>query len=143
MTPKVVKIPEEETVKNAARKMTKFGISSLLVHGKKDLRGIITEKDIVQRVVCVGTDPEKVKVCDVMSEPVIVVSPEEKLEKAVSLMISQRIKKLPVIEMESENCRIIGMLSLLDIAKVHPDLVQGIKFLIENNESQEPDFYIT
>jgi signal-transduction protein with cAMP-binding, CBS, and nucleotidyltransferase domain len=120
-----------------------FGISSLLVHGKKDLRGIITEKDIVQRVFCVGTDPEKVKVCDVMSEPVIVVSPEEELEKAVSLMISQRIKKLPVIETESENCRIIGMLSLLDIAKVHPDLVQGIKYLIENNESQEPDFYIT
>lgn len=143
MTPRVVKIPEEETVKNAARKMAKFGISSLLVHGDEGFRGIITERDIVQRVVCIGANPEEVKVSDVMSEPLIVVSPEERLEKAVYLMISQRIKKLPVIEAEPDSYRIIGMLSLMDVAKLHPDLVQGIKTLSETSEVLDHTFYVT
>ncbi|MBD3207734.1 CBS domain-containing protein [Candidatus Bathyarchaeota archaeon] len=47
MTPRVVKVPEEETVKNAARKMAKFGISSLLVYGDAGLMAIITERDII------------------------------------------------------------------------------------------------
>ena len=142
MTPRVVKIPDEETVKNAARKMAKFGISSLLVQGDEGLKGIITERDIVHRVVCVGADPEEVKVCDVMSEPVIVVNPEERLEKAVDLMLIQRIKKLPVIEAKTGSYSIIGMLSLMDVARLHPELVKGIKSLAEHPVDLKPSYYI-
>lgn len=143
MTPHTINIDYAQSVKNAARKMAQFGISSLLVVGKEGLRGIITEKDIVNRVVCLGLDPSVVPVCDVMSEPVIVVSPDEPLEKAVELMLVQRIKKLPVMEEENEKYHLVGLLSLLDVARVHPDLVQGLKFMIEQLDELEPDFYVS
>ena len=57
MTPQVVTIDYMQSVRNAARRMTKFGISSLLVVADDGLKGIITERDIVQRIVCSGLDP--------------------------------------------------------------------------------------
>ncbi|MBD3207735.1 CBS domain-containing protein [Candidatus Bathyarchaeota archaeon] len=78
-----------------------------------------------------------------MSEPLIVVSPEERLEKAVGLMMAQKIKKLPVIEAETDSFRIIGMLSLIDVARLHPELVQGIKSLSESSEELDTSFYVT
>jgi CBS domain-containing protein len=61
MTPQVVTIEPTQSVKNAARRMTMFGISSLLVLSKEGLKGIITEKDIISRVVCMGLVPAKVR----------------------------------------------------------------------------------
>jgi CBS domain-containing protein len=144
MTPQVVTIEPTQNVKNAARRMTMFGISSLLVLSKEGLKGILTEKDIISRVVCMGMDPSKVKVKEIMSEPVIVVGPDEPLEKAVELMLTQRIKKLPVLENEEGNYRLVGILSLLDVAGIHPDLVNSIKAMVEA-ESQEPEakFYVS
>jgi len=61
MTPQVVTIEPAQNVKNAARRMTMFGISSLLVLNKEGIKGILTEKDIISRVVCMGLEPSKVK----------------------------------------------------------------------------------
>jgi predicted transcriptional regulator len=76
----VVNIHEEENVKNPARKMAKFGINILQVHGG-ELIDIITEKDIVQRVVRIRSDPSRINVLNLMSESVIVVGPRENLRK--------------------------------------------------------------
>ncbi len=144
MTPQVVTIEPTQSVKNAARRMTMFGISSLLVLSKEGLKGILTEKDIISRVVCMGLEPSKVKVKEIMSEPVIVVGPDEPLEKAVELMLTQRIKKLPVLENEEGNYRLVGILSLLDVAGIHPDLVNSIKEMMESEASEpEAKFYVS
>ena len=144
MTPQVVTIEPTQSVKNAARRMTMFGISSLLVLSKEGLKGIITEKDIISRVVCMGLEPSKVRVKEIMSEPVIVVGPDEPLEKAVELMLTQRIKKLPVLENDEGNYRLVGILSLLDVAGIHPDLINSIKEMVEM-EANEPEakFYVS
>jgi CBS domain-containing protein len=144
MTPQVVTIEPTQSVKNAARRMTMFGISSLLVLSKEGLKGIITEKDIISRVVCMGLEPAKVKVKEIMSEPVIVVGPDEPLEKAVELMLTQRIKKLPVLENNEGSYRLVGILSLLDVAGIHPDLINSIKEMVEMEASEpEAKFYVS
>lgn len=144
MTPQVVTIEPTQSVKNAARRMTMFGISSLLVLSKEGLKGIITEKDIISRVVCMGLEPSKVRVKEIMSEPVIVVGPDEPLEKAVELMLTQRIKKLPVLENDEGSYRLVGILSLLDVAGIHPDLINSIKEMMEMEASEpEAKFYVS
>ena len=144
MTPQVVTIEPTQSVKNAARRMTMFGISSLLVLSKEGLKGIITEKDIISRVVCMGLEPAKVRVKEIMSEPVIVVGPDEPLEKAVELMLTQRIKKLPVLENDEGSYRLVGILSLLDVAGIHPDLINSIKEMVEMEASEpEAKFYVS
>jgi CBS domain-containing protein len=144
MTPQVVTIEPSQSIKNAARRMNMFGISSLLVLSKEGLRGIITERDIVSRVVCMGLDPKKVKVKEVMSEPVIVVGPDEPLENAVELMITQRIKKLPVLEQEEGNYRLMGIVSLMDVAEVQPDLLNSIKEMMKEELLEEDvEFYVS
>jgi len=144
MTPQVVTIEPTQNVKNAARRMTMFGISSLLVLSKEGLKGILTEKDIISRVVCMGLEPAKVKVKEVMSEPVIVVGPDEPLERAVELMLTQRIKKLPVLEQEEGNYRLVGILSLIDVAEIQPDLLSSLKEMIQQEAPEgEAKFYVS
>jgi CBS domain-containing protein len=144
MTPQVVTIEPTQNVKNAARRMTMFGISSLLVLSKEGLKGILTEKDIISRVVCMGLEPAKVKVKEVMSEPVIVVGPDEPLERAVELMLTQRIKKLPVLEQEEGNYRLVGILSLIDVAEIQPDLLNSLKEMIQQDlPEDEAKFYVS
>ncbi|MFH0850137.1 MAG: CBS domain-containing protein [Candidatus Bathyarchaeota archaeon] len=144
MTPQVITIEPTQNVKNAARRMTMFGISSLLVLSKEGLKGILTEKDIISRVVCMGLDPQKVRVKEIMSEPVIVVGPEEPLERAVELMLTQRIKKLPVLEQEEGNYRLVGILSLIDVAEIQPDLLNSLKEMIQQElPEEEAKFYVS
>lgn len=144
MTPQVITIEPTQNVKNAARRMTMFGISSLLVLSKEGLKGILTEKDIISRVVCMGLDPQKVRVKEIMSEPVIVVGPEEPLESAVELMLTQRIKKLPVLEQEEGNYRLVGILSLIDVAEIQPDLLNSLKEMIQQElPEEEAKFYVS
>lgn len=117
----VVTVDSEYSVKYAARMMNYFGISSLMVLSKGDVVGIITERDVLTRVVAVGQDPEKVMVGEVMSKLVIVVSPTMPLDDAVKIMFQRRIKKLPVVSKKKANSRLIGMLSQRCGAAPAPD----------------------
>ena len=144
MTERVITTTIDESVKNAARAMAKFGISSLLVFSEEGLRGIVTERDIVTRVVCAGLDPSEVPVCDVMSEPVIVVSPDTVLERAVELMLINQIKKLPVLEQVEEDFNVLGILSLVDVARLHPELVCAMNAMIQEEMiGPEAGFYVS
>ena len=144
MTERVITTDINESVKNAARAMAKFGISSLLVFSEEGLRGIVTERDIVTRVVCAGLDPSEVPVCDVMSEPVIVVSPDTMLERAVELMLMNQIKKLPVLEQTDDDYNVLGILSLVDVARLHPELVCAMNAMVQvDMVSPEAGFYVS
>jgi len=143
MTQGVVTVRVGESVKNAARLMERFGISCLLVFSDNGLKGIITERDIVTRVVCTGLDPNEAKVEEAMTEPVIVVGPDTPLDKAVETMLLNRIKKLPVLQRDGENYQVLGILSIMDVARLHPELVSSIKQLLEAEEELEADFYVS
>ena len=144
MTERVITTDVNDSVKNAARAMAKFGISSLLVFSEEGLKGILTERDIITRIVCAGLDPSEVPVCDVMSEPVIVVAPDTPLDRAVELMLVHQIKKLPILEQKESSYNVLGILSLVDVARLHPDIVNTMKAMIEvEMESPEAGFYVS
>jgi len=145
MSTNVVSVEATQTVKNAARSMAKFGISGLVVLRKGSLAGILTERDILTRVVTSGINPESVHVKDVMSEPVIVVNPAMPLEKAVNIMLEEKIKKLPVVEGDEEHIKLVGILSLTDVARLQPKLLESFKAIAEMNDlalEASADFYI-
>jgi CBS domain-containing protein len=139
----VITLDAQQNAKNAARIMTKFGISGVIVQSDKNIVGIVTERDILTRVVASGQNPEDIIIKDIMTEPVIVVNPLMPLEKAVSIMFQEKIKKLPVVEKEEDRVQLVGILSLTDIARLHPQLLEGIRTLSQMNVLEtEADFYI-
>jgi CBS domain-containing protein len=145
MSRDVVTVQTSQTIKNAARSMAKFGVSGLVVLHEGNLVGLLTERDILTRVVTSGINPESVHVRDVMSEPVIVVSPAMPLEKAVNIMFNEKIKKLPVVHKNEEHIKLVGILSLTDVARLQPKLLESIKSIEEMSEmalEASADFYI-
>jgi CBS-domain-containing membrane protein len=78
-----------------------------------------------------------------MSEPVIVITPDTPLEKAVDLMLKHKIKKLPVMEKLGNAYQLSGILSLIDVARVQPDLINRLKEMVQvETESMAPAFYV-
>ena len=145
MVREVITVDSAQSVKNAARLMAKFGISGLVVLTNGDLVGILTERDILTRVVTSGQDPEEISVKEIMTEPVIVVNPIMPLEKAVAIMLLEKIKKLPVVTKVDESLRLVGILSITDIARLHPKLLESLKAAEQmNTDAQEAEagFYI-
>jgi CBS domain-containing protein len=145
MARRVLLVEATNSAKNAARMMNKFGVSSLIVSHEGDVVGILTERDILTRVVASGQNPEQVLVRDIMSEPIIVVNPETPLEHAVQLMLMERIKKLPVMEKDGEKVRLVGILSMTDIARIQPHLIENIKNLTQKEDAEivaELGFYV-
>lgn len=134
MTREIIAIPPDESIESAAVTMTHYGISSLIIKGDTQLLGILTERDVLTRVVAQGEDPKQVKVSEVMTSEIISVKPETSIDEASELMLKNRIKKLPVLDPLRQD-RVIGILSLTDVALVKPQLIQDFKDL----ESEEKD----
>ncbi len=123
MTPEIITVDENVTVKEAAKIMDQKEISCLIATRKGRAIGIITERDILKRIIVEARNPEKTKVNKVMSSPLEVVPLGTNLEKALRLMIKKKIKKLPVVDNKS----ILGLVSLTDIAHCQPALIMLLK----------------
>ncbi len=125
MVKDVITIDEDSTVKEAAKVMNNFEIGCLVAVRKGKAVGIITERDLLKRVVAEAKDADKTKVKDVMSTPLIVVEPDMGLEEAVRLMFQMKIKKLPVVDGK----RLVGLVTLTDIARFQPQMIKILKQL--------------
>ena len=98
MVEEVVTVEAEATVQEAVDLMNKHEIGCLIVVLKEKPVGIITERDMLKRVLAQSKDPEKIKVSEIMSAPLIIGKPEMEIENAVKLMFKTKIKKLPVVQ---------------------------------------------
>jgi CBS domain-containing protein len=114
----VVSLDENSKISKAAKAMDQHKIGSVLALRSGKLSGIVTERDIISKVVAIEGDLTKVKVKEVMTSPVIVVSPHMDLGDAVEIMVSKSIRRLPVIEGEE----LVGILSSEDIIAILPKL---------------------
>ncbi|MEM4635202.1 MAG: CBS domain-containing protein [Candidatus Nitrosocaldus sp.] len=97
----------------AANVMKERARGSLVVVDDGKPVGIVTERDIVRRVVAEGRSPSATKVGDIMSTPLISVGPEATVAAAVRVMYENGIRRLPVVE----NDRVVGMLTVTDLAR--------------------------
>jgi CBS domain-containing protein len=113
MVTNIITIEAEATVKNAAELMEKHEIGCLIVINYGNPIGIVTERDMLKKVLLQRRDSGKTKVGNVMSAPLITSNPQTDIRDAVRLMNERRIKKLPVLE----DGKLIGLVSLTDVMR--------------------------
>jgi CBS domain-containing protein len=109
----VLKIDAEASALDAVRQMVGANIGSLLVTDGDAVTGIVTERDYLRRVAEEGPTDENVTVRDIMSSPLIVVSPETEIDECMAVMTDRRIRHLPVVE-EGD---VVGVVSIGDVVK--------------------------
>jgi len=123
MVREVVTISENASVKEAAGIMNQFEIGSIIALRKGKAVGIITERDLLKRVIAESMDAEKTRVKDIMSSPLVVIAPGTEMEEAMRLMFEKKIKKLVVVDQK----RLVGLVSLTDIARCQPAIIKLLK----------------
>ncbi len=106
-------------VREGAKLMKERGVSTLLIKEDDNIIGIVTDRDLVTKVLAEGADYNATKLRDIMSSPVVMIPKNESLSSAAKIMTRRRIRKLPVID----NGKIVGILSENDIARISPDLI--------------------
>jgi CBS domain-containing protein len=122
MNKKVMVIKPNATAREAARAMAKYRIGSLLVIEKNRLVGIVTELDIIWKVVAGDLDPNTTLVKDIMTKKVIAIRPNKTLEDATHVMVEKRIKKLPVLD----DKKLVGILTCTDLVTIQPKLIEAL-----------------
>jgi len=113
MTKNVMKIESSASAKKAAELMAKYDIGCLIVMNDGKPIGIVTERDMLKRVLLQLRDLRMTRVDDVMSTPLIASNPVTELAEALRLMNERRIKKLPIVE----DGVLIGLLTLTDVVR--------------------------
>jgi CBS domain-containing protein len=97
MTRPVITAGADIDIHSAARIMGKANVGSLIiVQGIKPI-GILTERDLVKKIVAEAVDPKSVRAEEVMSSPLVAISPEASLRDAAATMLKSGVKRLPVI----------------------------------------------
>lgn len=125
MSKNVKTVRTDATVKEAVSKMNKFRIGSIIVtQGKKPV-GIITERDILEKIVEPCMEPTAIKAKEIMSSPVMFTSPEVSIEDAARLMAAKKIKKLAI----AENGKLIGIITSMDLMRAGPKLINLLEEL--------------
>ncbi len=111
-------------VKEAAELMGELDVGAVPVGSAGGLEGILTDRDILFRVVAAGLDCSSVLVRDVLSRPAIVCRETDDVRSAMDLMAANHIRRLPV---EDDHARIVGWVTLADISR---------KLLVDNRGLQ-------
>ena len=107
----VVSVRSTDMVSSAAKLMNERNIGGLIVYEGTRVAGIFTERDVVRRVIAKGLDPATTPVADVMTSPVVTVTPDLSIEDCAALMTIRRLRHLPV----GEGDKLEGMLSIGDL----------------------------
>ena len=118
MKTNIAMVKPSMSVLEAASLMKKRKIGNVIVVEKKQPVGILTEGDIIRKVVAEGKDVKKAKVKDAMSTPLIVIDPYVTIEEAMKTMGKCNVRRLPVCE----NDELIGIITQKDISRMSPIL---------------------
>lgn len=108
---KIVKVDRDVSVKTAAQMMRDHGIGSIFVTTGEEIIGILTDTDLVRRVVAAGADPMQTSVEKIMSAPIASIEGNRTLLDANDLMAKQHIRHLGI----TKDGRMVGMISVRDL----------------------------
>jgi CBS domain-containing protein len=109
----VLRIDGDASVFEAVKRMVEAGVGSLLVTDEDRISGIFTERDYLRRMTLEGRDDKETAVREVMTSPLIVVTPETDIDECMAVMTDRRIRHLPVVE----GGEIVGLVSIGDVVK--------------------------
>ena len=118
MAKNVVTIDRKKTVFDACNMYKDYKIGCLIVTDEGKCVGIVTERDFIERTICLRRDPENTKVGEIMTSNLKTVHALDKIEKAIEIIVENKIKKLPVVIKEG----VVGIITVTDISRARPDL---------------------
>lgn len=129
------------TIREVAQMMRKHRVGSSIVVSSDKPIGIITESDILKKVVAEGKDVNKVLVKDVMTSPLVSIDPYATLEDAMRVMNKHNIRRLPVME----KGKLVGIITEKDIFRISPALLEIRRewSMIESSKEEEKDFFLS
>jgi len=121
MSSPVYSLPKTETVTTAAMEMELRGIGSILVANSSGKTvGIITERDIITRVIAKGKDPSNSKLEEVMSSPLVKIDHDKNVMKALDAMRLHKLRRLGVVKDE----KLVGIVTERDIISAVPAILE-------------------
>ena len=112
MKKEVVKAKKDSSVQDAMDLMVDYDIGCLIIEEGGEY-GIVTRKDVVNKVIAYEKDPFKVKVGDICTYPVLTVSPDMSVKEAARLMSKANVRRFPVVEKGI----LVGIVSNSDVFK--------------------------
>jgi CBS domain-containing protein len=114
MTPDCKCIGENENVLDAAKRLADLGVGAMPICGEDDrLKGMITDRDIVVKVLAQGKDPSSTRVGELATQDeVVTIGADDSVEEALRTMTDHKVRRLPVID--GREC--VGVISQADLA---------------------------
>jgi len=124
MSSPVITIDEDASVNHVAEIMDKHALGCVIVTSKEGKPlGIITERDLVKRVLAKNIKPDSLKADEVMTTPLITIDPDQKISEAARRMSRLNIRRLGVVY----KGQLIGVVSSKDVLGVMPELIEIIQ----------------
>lgn len=118
MTPGAECIGAEDSVLDAARKLTDLGVGALPICGTDDkLKGVLTDRDITTKVLGKGRDPQQTKAGELAQGEAVTIGADDGADEIFATMARHKVRRLPVID----GHRLVGMVALADVARALPD----------------------
>ncbi|TGE32301.1 CBS domain-containing protein [Desulfosporosinus sp. Sb-LF] len=117
MTGSVDWVTEDTSIVQIAQLMKKNDVGSIPICAENKLKGIITDRDIVLKVVAAGTNFDSIQAKDIMNGNMITITADQDVHEAADIMAKYQIRRLPVVEQG----KLVGILALGDLAieKIH------------------------
>src|SRR5437667_6058460 len=126
----VLKIDASATVFDAITKIVELNVGSILVTEGDKVVGIMTERDYLRKIAVHGRTSRDTKVGEIMTSPLVYVTPETTIEESMAIMTDRRIRHLPVVE----NDEVVGIVSIGDVVKFQsPEQRFQLKDLTQSN----------
>ncbi|WP_432076300.1 CBS domain-containing protein [Streptomyces wuyuanensis] len=118
MTPDVTCIGAKDTVLQAAEKLTELDVGALPICGTDErLKGMLTDRDIVVKVLGAGRDPAEVKAGDLAQGEAVTIGADDDVDEVLRTMSEHKVRRLPVIDGHT----LVGIVAQADVARAVPD----------------------
>ncbi|MGY5124276.1 CBS domain-containing protein [Streptomyces nigrescens] len=117
MTSEAEFVGTEDSVLDAPRKMTELGVGALPICGTDNtLQGVLTDRDIVIKVLGQGRDPQQTCASDLAQGEAVTIGTDDSADEIFATMARYKVRRLPVVD----GNRLIGMVALADVARALP-----------------------